>query len=822
MDLSSSNMPRGTYPPADRHPSPTITTVGSRRSKTSSRVKRLTPRNNGAISCKTCIYCRTRKSRCDGTRPQCSSCAAAGHDCIYPEDARRLNRPTRADVEVLEAQIASLRNLLQRRDAAHCVAGSRHDASPYPDPEPCSIQHHSCSSVDSAHDIYDTTLSPDQYSLAGPSVSNRMPNGHTPQSDHGSITHSHSYLPNKTDKESSEIRERVDANASVDMEADAGVDAGPSPFEADVAGVIRQDGDLVVHGVSSIFHQLGHTKKPSSLADPASMEERKQRNQISKARLIANAALLRQRESILLRAPSINKNVDFDGLDPELAIHLLDLHWNRQHYTYLISYRPAIMDSLMSNGPYVNTLLLNSIYFSSSLLSDRVEVRSDPADPQSAGVPFYDRFRTLLVDNIDKPSIPTSVALLLCGATLVSHGKPSAGWIMCGIAYRMIIDLGCHLVLDPRRCSANNQTELLTDVELEMRKRLYWGAFLTDVTQSLYFGRPPCLRASQARVPQLLLDTYEELDDWTPYIDPLIPPGLPPYGQPRPAYAITTFNSMIRLFSIASKIVHSLYSIKSLKDSRQHIKTVKTAAESELEQWIASLPSHLQFDPETDSVPPPHQVAPFTTYHTLRILLQRPFLENGHLYSGFQDDDRQAGEHICVDAALSIWRFVRAYKAAFTLRRAPYLISYSVYSAVVAILNQRLVEHSHFTECMKFFWSALIDLQQGCNFGLQKPLDILRDVVAQFGKDIPKSTDQVGQVTRNFMRLEKGDGLSYNGTSTGHRDYTHHSNPQGLISDSRQQDSFPFWGPDQFGTSAENDDWSLNDTLYGLFTPANY
>ncbi|RFU25256.1 hypothetical protein B7463_g11076, partial [Scytalidium lignicola] len=478
------------------------------------------------------------------------------------------------------------------------------------------------------------------------------------------------------------------------------------------------------------------------------------------------------------------------------------------------------MDSLMTNGPYINALLLNSIYFSSSLLSDRTEVRSDPTDPHSAGVPFYDRFRSHLVDSIDKPSIPTSVALLLCGATLVSHGKPSAGWIMCGIAYRMVIDLGCHLIVDSRRCNGDSQMALLTDVELEMRKRLYWGAFLTDVTQSLYFGRPPCLRASQARVPQLLLDTYEELEDWIPYVDPLIPPGLPPYVR-RLAYAISTFNAMVRLFTIASKIVHSLYSIKSLKESLQHIRNIKAAAESELEQWITAIPSHLQFNPETDGIPPPHQVTPLTTYHTLRILLQRPFLGNSHLSKGFQNDEREAGERICVDAALAIWRLVKAYKTAFTLRRAPYLICYSVYSAIVAILNQRLVEHSRFIECMMFFWSALIDLQRGCNFGLQKPLDILRDMVAQFGKDIPKSTDPAGQVVRDFIGLENGDEISYtNATAAEYRGDTY--NDRRIIYDSQQQDPFSFWDPDQLGMAMDGDEWSLNDTLYGLFTPSSY
>jgi hypothetical protein len=29
-----------------------------------------------------------------------------------------------------------------------------------------------------------------------------------------------------------------------------------------------------------------------------------------------------------------------DGVAPDLAMHLLGLHWNRQHYGFMVSYRP--------------------------------------------------------------------------------------------------------------------------------------------------------------------------------------------------------------------------------------------------------------------------------------------------------------------------------------------------------------------------------------------------------------------------------------------------------------------------------------------------
>lgn len=138
----------------------------------------------------------------------------------------------------------------------------------------------------------------------------------------------------------------------------------------------------------------------------------------------------------------------------------------------------------------------------------------------------------------------------------------------------------------------------------------------------LYLGRASSLQASQARVPQLLLDTYEELEDWAPYIDPFLrseDTSLPTYTQ-RSAYAVLTFNAMARLFEISSKIVRAFYSIKSLKSFSQHIRDVKTAVELKLKRWFSSLSTHLQFDPETDVTPPPHQLMP----QYVRALLSLP------------------------------------------------------------------------------------------------------------------------------------------------------------------------------------------------------
>jgi hypothetical protein len=129
------------------------------------------------------------------------------------------------------------------------------------------------------------------------------------------------------------------------------------------------------------------------------------------------------------------------------------------------------MDSLAKNGPYVNKLLLNAIFLQSSMYSDRSHGLSRSNGGERKGIEFYERFKVLLPSFIDEPTIPTIVALLTCGLTLVLFRFQSAAWTLCGMAYRMPVDLGCHLDIIPR--SSSNKNPRASAIEQEMRRRVY-------------------------------------------------------------------------------------------------------------------------------------------------------------------------------------------------------------------------------------------------------------------------------------------------------------------------------------------------------------
>ena len=163
----------------------------------------------------------------------------------------------------------------------------------------------------------------------------------------------------------------------------------------------------------------------------------------------------------------LNANFDFDGVDPELAWHLLDLHWNRQHHSFLVTYRPAFMRDMACNGPYFSKLLLNAIYYGASKFSPRLELRKDPSDVRTAGWQFRSRVRDLLGQALDHSEITTIQALLQMSNSLFALGdEQSAAWVFSGIAIRMLEDLGLHV-----DATLLPNMHRLSEEDLEIRRR---------------------------------------------------------------------------------------------------------------------------------------------------------------------------------------------------------------------------------------------------------------------------------------------------------------------------------------------------------------
>ncbi|KAM0808460.1 putative Transcription factor domain-containing protein [Seiridium cardinale] len=515
-------------------------------------------------------------------------------------------------------------------------------------------------------------------------------------------------LPDRFSVEASGSRENSSSrsltrssNAVDDGDADTASDVG---FDPSNHVSVDDHGQLGVFGLTSTLHD--HVQGIDSNASSNAASEK------NNYQLIANAALERQKEFRIRLLP------DIDGVPLNIATHLLDLHWNRQHHTFLLTYRPALMRDLLHGGPYCSKLLLNAIFACASKYSDRIYLRDNPSDPLSAGRRFFLRCDELIASEppFGRPSIPTVVAFLLLGSTFIARGDISKGWAYTGFAARMVYDLGLHLDCKPKTSSE----------DIEIRRRVFWGAFICDKLQSLYLGRPMAMHLHDNQCPADFADTFEELDLWTPYVDPEVPSSAV-VCQPTPVYSVSTFQQLCYLSKLMTRIINCFYSSHTIiSKAATNLETLDAA----LSYWYTHLPTHLAFDDrvKNKAVPSPNVLNLHNTYHSLVILLNRPFVSDGHLRSQSTDTVRSCWKK-CMVAARNITSIVSAYRGTYTLRGAPYLTSYAAYvSCTIHVRNAALEKDHPDGEHSRLLMLSLkaLDALSTPNPGVTKPAGMIR------------------------------------------------------------------------------------------------
>ncbi|OQE22625.1 hypothetical protein PENSTE_c010G08680 [Penicillium steckii] len=387
--------------------------------------------------------------------------------------------------------------------------------------------------------------------------------------------------------------------------------------------------------------------------------------------LFVQTARQRQLEPLNLA----NDKLDFDGVDPEIGMHLLSIYWSRQLYTAQIIYRPVFMRDMACAGPYFSKLLLNAIFFTVSKHCPRIEIRFNPEDITTAGWSFRQRFTELLRDNFDKSKVTTIQALLIMSNSLFSRcDERSLSWLYAGNAFNMIIDLGLHVACSRESMSAE---------ELEIRKRVLWGAYSIDKIQCLFQGRPPLLRHNNIKASLKFLDEYDELDPFQAIT----------YKQLNPTPAIPSMNvslltKLCELSVIIDRILCELYS-ESAQMIRGQSEGISDNINAELSRWRQNLPPELDYlCHPARAVLLPQAFCLLALFNVSIILSKRP------LFTG--NDERPnnpaaAFESIntCTTAANQIVQILSDYSQHFSISSAPYMLSYATY--ISATIHARIV-----------------------------------------------------------------------------------------------------------------------------------
>ncbi|GFF56877.1 nitrogen assimilation transcription factor nit-4 [Aspergillus udagawae] len=173
----------------------------------------------------------------------------------------------------------------------------------------------------------------------------------------------------------------------------------------------------------------------------------------------------------------------------------------------------------------------------------------------------------------------------------------------------MVRGLGCHHATAGASFSQVAGTApLLADVDAEVRKHLYLGTYCIDVFMSLYLGHKPTVDGLDQIFADSVLDTYEELESWTPYTDPTTAgQQVPDHYESHPTYSISTFRALVDLLKVCHSIILRLYGDPkelTFASTQQAINDF----DSQLGRWYETLPSFIRDSAISQTMPPPHLV----------------------------------------------------------------------------------------------------------------------------------------------------------------------------------------------------------------------
>lgn len=120
-------------------------------------------------------------------------------------------------------------------------------------------------------------------------------------------------------------------------------------------------------------------------------------------------------------------------------------------------------------------------------------------------------------------------------------------------------------------------------------------------------------------------------------------------------------------------------------------------------------------------------------WNALRVLLHRPLLSDGDLQTNFPTTSKSSFA-ACSEAATNIVDIVRLYDKAFSVRRAPYLISYATYVAATVHVRiaatQQASSQAH--ECLRacFF---VFDQNSETNYAVRKASMVVEVLCKRMG-----------------------------------------------------------------------------------------
>ncbi|KAL6915387.1 hypothetical protein FSST1_006882 [Fusarium sambucinum] len=457
--------------------------------------------------------------------------------------------------------------------------------------------------------------------------------------------------------------------------------AGPSQAtQSDTPTIARlkpdAQGSLVYHGATSIF----------------------------------NSNLLSKSEEFLNPTHNLHAESNFDHVIDHFGIRLEDdtvfkalqqfFRWQYPHFMFV--YREAFLRDHFGERKgckYWSSALLLSICALGLLMSENEGERSLVEQ-------FFRAAESIvMVSGLNRPSIPTVQSFLCLAFFEIGQGNVSKGWAFSGIAFRMAQDLGFQS--DPVNWLPHDST-IISSEDIEIRRRIYWGCYISDKLISLILGRPVQLVFDSAEVELLeFISDGPGMEYWRPvgFDDDL--------NELTGQSNIPFLKKQIHLYRIVEKMMTTVFSPRKLR-TQTDVRSRQALLDNlnlDLLQWKDALPPFARWNKWATGVKITPAVATLhLLYSSIRIALNYESATTNNVESA-----REASVLACTTASQDVLALVRIYKMQYGLRYAPLILIYASIQASRSIEKFGISEErSYLLSCLaecSYTWSIAGQVQ---------------------------------------------------------------------------------------------------------------
>ncbi|AMD18939.1 HBR038Cp [Eremothecium sinecaudum] len=369
------------------------------------------------------------------------------------------------------------------------------------------------------------------------------------------------------------------------------------------------------------------------------------------------------------------------------------------HYTFI--HRETFLSAFFGDINTKSYYCSEELVFAIAALGAGLSSREDDLHAKSAD--YYNLAKTKVLNKIfqlDTPSYMTTyssssklavVQTLLCLAFYdIGCGENPLAWYESGLAFRMAHEIGLHL---NHEAWDSVYADKLSNMDIEVRSRIYWGCYIADHLIAVLFGRSHSLRLSNSTIPET--DELPNID--TGIEDYQYEPGVSLH-MGRPLKKLIVLSRITEVF--ASKI---FIESGSMVQKNEYLRKFN----SEILNWRGSLMDDFKWTKESIKDFDYDPTITYLWYHYYIILLSynKPFLE-----------EVKKSRLIIEDAIEEIYLLLESFKKKFNKFETCSI--YMVYSAILSIqcLKSETIKKTYLNEFMEFLGSPTL------NYDLAKKL----------------------------------------------------------------------------------------------------